>query len=253
MLTYWTIYFRNTEKIINTIDNARIWHGIFFDILKQYDKEIADKYHDQGKKQSFSISPILCDTQSHVKYFEKNTLLKVNISLLTNEIYSGLFEFIKKNNKIPFAKGYLMIEEVNCKTISEDMLQQEKITRGVLKFITPTTFRVNPIQYPLPDPKKIFSNLNKSYCDAYKTEIKDIQVFDELEKYIIIEGFNIKTEIAKYRKFTITGFCGNVNIRIKHPNKKIQDHLEKLFAVASYVGIGYKTGMGMGQCIALKK
>ena len=67
MLNYYTIYFRNTDKIENTIDTARIWHGIFFKILKEYDEEISTQYHEKPGKQSFSISPILCEIgRAHV-------------------------------------------------------------------------------------------------------------------------------------------------------------------------------------------
>lgn len=255
MLNYYTIYFRNTDKIENTIDTARIWHGIFFKILKEYDEEISTQYHDYENcsKQSFSISPILCEANPDSMFFSKGSLLKVNISLFTDEMHNGLFAFIRKNKKVEYGNYELLIEEIRFKSIDEKDLEQERVKRGIMNFISPTVFRINPVNSPLPSPRRIFKNLNKSYFQIFNYILLEDEVIEQLEKYIVIEGFNINTVVAKYKKFDITGFKGKVTLNLKYPDEEVQAKLEKLFALASYVGIGYKTGMGMGQCIVLKK
>ncbi|MBZ9622638.1 CRISPR-associated endoribonuclease Cas6 [Clostridium sp. FP2] len=253
MLNYYTICFRNTEKIENTIDTARIWHGIFFKILKEYNEEISTQYHEQPSKQSFSISPIFCEENSNNKCFSKYSLLKVNIALFTDEMHKGLFEFIRKNKSVNYGEAELLIEEVHFKIIDEEVLEQGRVKRGTMSFISPTAFRINPVNSPLPSPKRIFKSLNKSYSEIFSSELLNDEIIEQLEKYVVVEGLNINTEVAKYKKFDITGFKGKVNLNLKFPDEEVQKNLEKLFALASYVGIGYKTGMGMGQCIVLKK
>lgn len=253
MLNYYTIYFRNADKIENTIDTARIWHGIFFKILKEYNEEISTQYHEQPSKQSFSISPILHTESSNNIYFSGHSLLKVNISLFTDEIHKGLFEFIRKNKSVNYGEMKLLIEEVHFKVIDEETLEQGRVKRGTMNFISPTTFRINPVNSPLPNPKRIFKSLSKSYCEIFGKELLDDEIIEQLEKYVVVEGLNINTEVAKYKKFDITGFKGNVTLNLKFPDEEVQRSIEKLFALASYVGIGYKTGMGMGQCIVLRK
>lgn len=253
MLSYYTIYFRNTEKIENTIDTARIWHGIFFNILKEYNEEISTQYHEQPSKQSFSISPILNEEKGNKRYFNKYSLLKVNIALYADEIHKGLFQFIRKNRKIKYGTGELLIEEIKYKSIGEEFLDEERVKRGVMNFITPTVFRINPVNSPLPNPRRIFKNLNKSYNEIFNYSLLEDEIIEQIEKYVVIEGFKINTEVAKYKKFNITGFKGKITLNIKYPDRIIQRKLERLFALAAYVGIGYKTGMGMGQCIVLKK
>ncbi|KGM92899.1 CRISPR-associated endoribonuclease Cas6 (plasmid) [Clostridium botulinum] len=253
MLSCYTVYFRNTERIENTIDTARIWHGIFFNILKEYNEEISSHYHNQHNKQSFSISPILSENKSTKGYFHKYSLLKVKIALFDNEINKGLLNFIKKNTKVKYEYGELLITEVKYQSIDEIFLDENRIKKGIMKFITPTVFRVNPVNSPLPNPRRIFKSLNKSYNEIFKCEFLQEEVINEIEKFVVVEGFNINTEVAKYKKFNITGFKGNVNLNLRYPDELIQRKLQMLFALANYIGIGYKTGMGMGQCIVLKK
>lgn len=253
MLSYYTIYFRNTEKIMNTIDTARMWHGIFFSILKEYNEKISKQYHEKPSKQSFSISPILSKEKFNIRYFDKYSLLKVNISLYNDEIHKGLFEFIKKNEKVNYGGRELLIEEISYKSIDEEFLDEKRIKRGVINFITPTVFRINPANSPIPNPRRIFKSLNKSYDTIYNYKLLEDEIIEQIEKYVTVEGFNINTEVAKYKKFNITGFVGNVTLNLKYPEDTVQRKLERLFALASYVGIGYKTGMGMGQCIVSKK
>lgn len=253
MLSYYTIYFRNTEKIENTIDTARIWHGVFFNILKEYNEEISTQYHDKPNKQSFCISPIISEENLNKKCFDKYSLLKVNIALFNDEIHKGLFQFIRKSRKVKYENGDLLIEKINYKSIDEEFLDEKRIRRGVMNFITPTAFRINPVNSPLPNPRRIFKSLNKSYSEIFNCMLLEDEIIEQIEKYAIVEGFNINTEIAKYKKFTITGFTGKVIINLKYPEAIIQRKLERLFALANYVGIGYKTGMGMGQCIVSKR
>lgn len=253
MLNCYTIYFRNTEKIENTIDTARIWHGIFFNILKEYNEQISSHYHNQHSKQSFSISPILSEDTMNKRYFHKYSLLKVKIALFDNEINKGLLNFIIKNTKVKYEQGELLITEVKYQSIDEIFLEEHRIKRGTLEFITPTVFRINPVNSPLPNPRRIFKSLNKSYSQIFKCQLLQEEVIEQIEKYVIVEGFHINTEVAKYKKFNITGFKGTVNLNLKYPDDLIQKKLQMLFALANYIGIGYKTGMGMGQCIVLKK
>ncbi|MBU3157835.1 CRISPR-associated endoribonuclease Cas6 [Clostridium estertheticum] len=253
MLNYYNICFRNTQRIENTIDTARIWHGIFFKILKEYNEEISTQYHGQQSKQSFSISPIFSEQYSNIKYFTKQSLLKVNIALFSDEMHKGLLEYIKKNSSVNYGEAELLIEEVHFKIIDEEVLEASRVKRGTMNFISPTAFRINPVNSPLPSPRRIFKSLSKSYSEIFKHELLPEEVIDQIEKYVVVEGLNINTEVAKYRKFDITGFKGMVTLNVKFPDNEIQRNLEKLFALASYVGIGYKTGMGMGQCIVLKK
>jgi len=253
MLNYYTIHFRNRDRIENTMDTARIWHGIFFKILKDYDKDISTRYHDQLSKQSFSISPIFSEDGVNKGHFSENSLLKVNIALFTDEINKGLFEFIKKNKSFNYGETELLIEEIHFKVIDEETLDTCRIKRGIMNFISPTTFRINPVNSPLPNPKRIFKSLSKTYCEIFGKELLDDEIIEQLEKYVVIEGLNINTEVARYKKFDITGFKGQITLNLKFPDEEVQRNLEKLFALASYVGIGYKTGMGMGQCIVLKK
>lgn len=253
MLNYYTIHFRNTEKIENTIDTARVWHAIFFNILNDYNEKISIQYHDQPSKQSFSISPIFSEEKCNKRYFNKYSLLKINIALFDDEIHTGLFQFIRENRKVKYEEGELLIEEISYKCIDEEFLDERRVKRGVMNFITPTVFRVNPVNSPLPNPRRIFKSLNKSYNDIFNCNLLEDKVINQIEKYVIVERFNINTELAKYKKFNITGFIGNVTLNIKYPEDIVQRKLEKLFALASYVGIGYKTGMGMGKCIVSRK
>ncbi|KEI10156.1 hypothetical protein Z959_09020 [Clostridium novyi B str. ATCC 27606] len=253
MLSCYIIYFKNTEKIKNSIDTARIWHGIFFNILKDYNEQISSYYHNQPNKQSFSISPILSENKITKGYFDKYSLLKVKIALFDSEINKGLLNFIRKNTKVKYEYGELLITEVKYRSIDEIFLNENKIKKGTMKFITPTVFRVNPVNSPLPNPRRIFRSLNKSYNEIFKCQFLQDEVINEIEKYVVVEGLNINTEVAKYKKFNITGFKGTVNFNLIYPDDLIQTKLEMLFALANYIGIGYKTGMGMGQCIVLKK
>lgn len=252
MLKYWTIYFRCKDEIKYNLDNAKCIHGFLFKVLQEYDSGLATIYHDKSANQSFTISTIFDGEDKRKKIFKGNSLLKFHISLYDEETNSAFLRFIRKNNKIQFNSKELLIEKVCCENIDFEFLERNKISKATIKFITPTTFRVNPSNFPLPEPRKIFKSLNRNYKDIFNEELLNSENLDEVNKYVAVEGLDINTEIAEYKKYKFLGFTGMVILKIKFPNEDIQNKLEKLMALIPYVGIGYKTGMGMGKCVIIR-
>ncbi|MGL5151608.1 MAG: CRISPR-associated endoribonuclease Cas6, partial [Clostridium sp.] len=210
-------------------------------------------YHKKPSNQAFSISTIFDFQDKGFRKFKKESLLKFNLSAFDENINFALLKYFKNNKSIILNDKKLLIENVVCENIDYDFLEINRISKAKVKFITPTTFRVNPCNYPLPEPRKIFKSLNRSYRDIFGDVLLSNENLDEINRYVALEGLNINTDIAQYKKFAMVGFTGEVTLNIKFPDEIIQQRVEKLLALIPYVGVGYKTGMGMGKCIILKK
>lgn len=253
MLNYWTIQIRCEKDIEGyNLANAKRIHGFLFETISKYNKELASFHHDKQKKQSFSISTIFNLNDRRLKTFKKNTSLKFYISIYDDKISEFLFEFFKRNRIIPLFDKELIVENISYKSIDKLYLENNKLKKAKLIFISPTTFRINSINYPLPEPKRIFKSLNGSYKEIFNEELLNENDLEKINANVLLKNVDINTEYVEYDKFKVFGFIGNVILEIKFDDKILQEKSEILLALAEFVGLGYKTGMGMGKCLIQK-
>ncbi len=116
-----------------------------------------------------------------------------------------------------------------------------------LQFYSPTTFRSQGVNYPLPDPQKVFTNL------LYKwNHYSPVYLGDNFKNFVVDSVFpaayKLMTRIMHFSNYKQVGFVGQCSYGIKRQSEDIMVRVVHMLAdFAFYAGVGYKTTMGMGQ------
>ena len=91
-----------------------------------------------------------------------------------------------------------------------------------------------------------------SISTIFNEELLNENDLEKINANVLLKNVDINTEYVEYDKFKVFGFIGNVILEIKFDDKILQEKSEILLALAEFVGLGYKTGMGMGKCLIQK-
>lgn len=115
-----------------------------------------------------------------------------------------------------------------------------------IRFKTPCSFKVDGNYAIYPTIRHIFQSLMQKY-DAFsvKSCIFSEETLDDLEKYIEIKSYNMRSTIFNVGKVKIPSFIGDMCIRVNGPDQ-LASIVWILLEFAEYSGVGIKTGMGMG-------
>lgn len=132
----------------------------------------------------------------------------------------------------------------------DDLLQQTffaKCPRTIgLQFITPTAFKVQGRYQNYPTVQHIFSSLLQKYNAAHtQTEISDENLLEDLQRFISVIRYNLRSIGFPVEGVTIPAFLGTLVFRISGPQQLV-NLVHLLLRFGTYAGVGIKTAMGMG-------
>lgn len=240
------------HTINGTIKNnvSKQFHGFLFNRLKEINSSLSSEIHNSDIK-PFSISPVMKD--------EDDSKLWLKISLLTDELILNMLPFFENslNNQYSIDKYNIIIDEVIyfsktnkwvCANEYSDIINMPISYKLKFEFLTPTTFKQGNHLVPMPIPKLIFKNILRKWNAFSPYKIEDFDS-EEIEEYILISSYNIKTEKIEFSNFSAVGFVGNITVNISN---SVNEHLLKAINILSnfliYSGVGYKSTMGMGIC-----
>jgi len=248
-----------------------ISRGIFYEMLKVMDPNLADNLHKIKKIAPYATSPLILETKN--KMLTENDTFTFTISLLTEDLIMKIREFLIKNNnliiKIKEAESQitnLTISIIDMKNIMDEITP---ITAFSVDFLTPTYFRQtllkNPYNktkhtrkkyyryYPLPDPYLFFRSLARLWKKFVDVDIKYKEYIDWLlEGGIAIAGY---TTLKTHRVFehpTIpkwnVGFTGTVyyNIPKDTYNEQMAKITHALLKFGEYSNVGGNRTAGFG-------
>lgn len=188
------------------------------------------------------------------QYLSKEDGVSVwNIQTVTAEAYeniilplSGLKEIEIKKKEI--AAGILSREICTCQ--EQELLQEfyEKNCSRYLeiRFITPCAFKRDGKYVFYPDLSLIYGSLMRKYSEASaELTMTDADTLQELVDRSEIVRYRVRTVPFPLEKVNITGFTGDVCIRVHGP-ETLARYIRLLFRFGEFSGAGIKTGMGMG-------
>jgi CRISPR-associated endoribonuclease Cas6 len=249
-----------------------ISRGIFYEILKNMDPNLANNLHKIKKIAPYSTSPLVLETKNRV--LTKNDIFTFTISLLTEDLIMKTREFLIKNNdliiKVKDAEAQIINLTISVMDMKSIMNELTPITAFSVDFLTPTYFRQtllkNPYDktknirkkyyryVPLPDPYLFFRSLArlwKKFVDIninYKEYINWL-----LEGGIAIAGY---TTLKTYRIFehpTIpkwnVGFVGTVYYNTPRDtyDEKMAKITHVLLKFGEYSNVGGNRTAGFGK------
>ena len=266
MLTSCVLYLKTDDEVLVPPSLGQVLHAFFLDRVREISSSLADDLHSPAPIKPFTISPLwgkfsFEDNRWRLYPGEEYTFRVTSISPILSKFLSDewapslsgeiklagaalkLCGFTFDQTCHPWA-GSSSFAELYDNVISDSRLSQ-KLS---LQFYSPTTFRSQGANYPLPDPQKVFLNLLQKW--NYYSPVNLGDNFGEfIMSNVFPSAYNISTKIMHFSNYKQVGFVGKCSFGIKRQNEDITVKVLRLLAeFAFYAGVGYKTTMGMGQC-----
>lgn len=175
------------------------------------------------------------------------------IRTFNEEAYQEIIVPISKVEKFTLKKGTMNVSvrerEIRTEKIENMMEEFYQANSGryiEITFQTPTAFKSNGKYIFYPDLTLIFNSLMKRYSAVDSNmSMKDEETLNQLVNSSEIVRYKIRTVPFPMEGVTITGFQGDVCIKIKG-GSTMAAFAKLLFRLGEYLGVGIKTGLGMG-------
>lgn len=115
-----------------------------------------------------------------------------------------------------------------------------------VQFLTPTAFKQDGHYVIYPDLRLIYGSLMRKYSAVSgELDMVDEDLLNQLTDYSSITRYRLQTILFPLEKTNITGFVGNISIRVHGP-ETLARYVRLLLRFGEFSGVGIKTGMGMG-------
>lgn len=243
---------------------GRVMHGVFFKTLGNISPELAEFVHDELSMKPFSASELI-KIKKYKCYMGKfqvqcGDLFKWRIATVNEDIFEVIahipLEYKFQVNKIPMVLEKTVIDgtrEPGTGVMSDDellgaCLSIEKLTSIKVKYVSPTTFRVNQNDYPLPIPKLFFASLADKWEKAGMPVNIDREYIRELSEKVYLsewQGKTFKTYLAGDRG--VRAFKGEFLYELSELSMEERQIMLLLAQFGCFVGCGRMTGQGLGQ------
>lgn len=139
----------------------------------------------------------------------------------------------------------------------EELLEQIFFTQCErtiqIRFVTPTAFKVQGHYQIYPTILHIFRSLIQKYdATQARTEIAEDGLMDDLQRFVSVIGYDLRSTFFFVEGITIPSFTGTVLLKISGPQQLV-NLVHLLLHFGTYSGIGIKTAMGMGAIQIMKR
>lgn len=226
-------------------------HGLLFSLLAKHDSSLGDKLH-QTTVNPFSIGPVRGrGKRSEGRYFlVKDVEYSLSFSALDQEVGNFLKQMLGKTFvgfSFRLGTAACTVTETKCLLSSSyqklvlDVREAEAVK---LKFTAPTAFRSQGVLLLYPQPELVFQSLQDRWNSFSPWPIH----LEDIKTNIFVSRYNLSTKYINFPKYGQTGFTGEVIYSINRAwPQEYRWQVVTLGRYGAYSGVGYKTGMGMGE------
>ncbi|SHF37500.1 CRISPR-associated endoribonuclease Cas6 [Seinonella peptonophila] len=207
------------------------FHAFIFSVIQRIDPQFAADLHSRKQRQLFSF---LMEQDQIVIHSPNQQFIQC--------LQQGLFELEQINLRDWKGK----IQEVHFYQITEAEIEATFSTYVTLHFITPTTFCHGDIDYPLPELYRVLTSANKAYELSTNLMVPQEKISSIADR-IRIKHVQIETKQVSFHSFRVMGFTGKLELSLKTLTDQEQRLAYNLLVYGALMGIGYKTGWGLGQ------
>lgn len=233
---------------------SRAIYAQVLDWFRQGNPEVSEAIH-KSHESPLSLSGLMSQHQKAPVRAGDNFYFRVG--LLNGSLIEPLLRGLEKSGDVPFylAKFPFMLRSINMLPgtdpwvrSSDYMLLTETPTTLAtltLKFLTPTSFKVNSGQeiQPFPLPESVFGSLYRRWNEFAPEELR----FPKIQWHGLVTDYDLKTQKLGVKNLAQVGAVGWVRYRFPDPE---QARIARILAhFALFSGVGRKTAMGMGQVV----
>ncbi len=251
-----------TPKISGSIPlySGELINAVFYNIIKNIDKEIFYEIHTNSNIKLFTISPLM-STDLKIKnnkiLIDKKNRYYFRITLLDELLSEKIIHYLINNLKfinianINFSVNDIEINSDNKKILNFTTYKKiyksasSKNKKFIIKFYTPTIFKVNNYYTPFPLPSLVFKLLFVKW-NTFSPIKFDIKSYQNIDNFIYTLKYKLKTQSIYHNKLILHGFIGEASYIIKSKDRDIIKTINTLKDYIIFAGIGYHTTMGMG-------
>jgi len=244
--------FKAEEEVELSRLRPKVAHGIIFSLFKGA-PEVGRLLHG-GAFKPFSIS-----INSHFRYPERRVKsFGIIFNLLDNTLYPEVSRYLFFLEENLFEVGGVKVRLARVRPLEvtnyEEIFNSAPAARElILDFLSPTAFKRERFDFPLPEPRLVFGGLLRRW-NAFSPVKIEKGLFRELPKILTVSGCWIRTrkvEIMEGGRFT--GFTGRVFFYAFSDDDYTLKALNALARFASFAGVGRKTPMGFGSVKHVEK
>jgi CRISPR-associated endoribonuclease Cas6 len=230
-------------------------HGLIYALLGKILPEYSQSLHE-ARFNPYSLGPLRGEGRSinGIYHLASGGEYSFTISSFTDEMRDA----ISSLRTLMHPAYHFRLGSADCRWLTlekiaeakyQELLRESTGRQFDIVFLSPTCFRRQGISLLFPSPELVFTNLLERW-NAFAPISMDV----EPSEMLFVSRYNLKTSLVRFAKYKMTGFTGKVEYSFS--NSAAEDRRQLIGALArfaNFAGIGYKTGMGMGECRFSKK
>ena len=243
-------------------------HALFLDLVRSVDPDLSAAVHSGADRRPFTLSPLsgLPAAGGSGHQVAAGALLGVRVTILDERLFSGFIAALLTDGGAHDLRLGAMRFAVRRIATSPDqhpwsgvaqphtLLTAASAERAItLHFATPTAFSLGSragagkVAEPLPRPELVFSGLLSAW-NSFSGCPLDRSLRQIIAERVVVSRFRLRSAAYRVRDHVQIGAVGHCTYDIKGllPGDTIRT-LNALADAARFLGVGYRTTMGMGQ------
>lgn len=224
-------------------------HGLFFALLRESHPDYSQTLHE-AKSNPYSLGPLRGEGRRIKGIFHLNACSEYSFTI--SSLSDEMGEAISSLQTLFHPAHQFRLGSADCRWLGlekiaeahyQQLLNKNSSSRFAIDFISPTCFRSQGVSLLFPSPELVFANLSERW-NAFAPVCLEAEPND----VIFVSRYNLKTSLVQFAKYKMTGFTGRVEYSFSTAASGVtRQSIEALARFADFAGIGYKTGMGMGE------
>jgi len=235
-------------------ETHRALNGMVYHWLEAADKQIVNYVHNATVRlKPFTVAPLVKVNEN--AYAFRVTLLEDEYGAFVSE---GIAEAmaqeqrggysIRIENEILAVTDAIRVTHCGYEEIQRSAQPHDKIG---LEFITPTSFHVQGLDYPFPEPRRVFEGYARRWNEFSGWVIEPLDgLLEWIDQNLAVQEFEMRSEHHSYEKHFHIGAVGWIKYRVRKEARNDREMIRWLNCLADFAlfcGTGRKTTQGMGQ------
>lgn len=229
----------------------RALNALLYKWISAADSRLADFLHDQADPKPFTLSPLIDRGDGRFQF---------RVTLLEDQYGPYVSEGMKLERTVRIRTRILAMNgepEVIHRTHDELWCNAGTSPVVVVRFDSPTSFKLNAVHYPLPDPVLVFSSYRARW-NAFAPAALHVEEawLEWVKEAVAVSRFELSTQVVDFERYQQIGCVGQVQYTVVDRGPESRAGRAALNGLADYAffcGTGHKTTQGLGQTRRLRE